>query len=133
MLGVLIVLPWSPPHSPWLTGVALGGLGFLAAGWVARPLIRDRVGVGPGGFVQAYAGMVLAYVALFVPLVVTGTRSASTDAPLPPISAERETVVAVAVLLAKLVLELVLVVGAGSRAGGALLRTRTLTLRGPRG
>ncbi len=113
--------------------MALGGLGFLAAGWVARPLIRDRVGVGLGGLIQAYARMVLAYVALFVPLVVTGTRSASTDAPLPPISAERESVVAGAVLLAKLVLELVLVVGAGSSAGGALLRTRTLTLRGPRG
>lgn len=133
VLGVFIVLPWSPPHSPWLTVVALGGLGFVAAGWLARPFIRDRVGVGLGGFVQAYARMVLAYVALFVPLLVTGTRSASMDAPLPPIPAERETVVAVAVLLAKLALELGLVVGAGSRAGGALLRTWTLTLPGPEG
>jgi hypothetical protein len=116
-VGLFTILPWSPVRSPWLTVVVLGGLGFLALGWSVRGLVRDRVPVGVGGYVQAYARMMLAYAALFVPLVAAGQSRASTDEPLAPVSDTREAVVAVVVLFAKLALELLLVVGTQFRPG----------------
>ena len=129
VVGLLLVLPWSPVRSPWLTVVGLGGLGFLALGWSMRGEVRDRVPVGIGTLVQAYARMMLAYAALFVPLVAVGRTRASTDDPLPPISETREAVVAVLVLLAKLVLELTLVVGTERRNGQVFLLGRPLVFR----
>lgn len=113
VVGVALVLPWSPVRSPWLTVLVLGGLGFLATGWALRGVVRDRVPVGIGGFVAAYARMIVAYAALFVPLVAAGQSSASTDEPIAPVSDTREAVAAVVVLLAKLGLELVIVLGVG--------------------
>ncbi len=128
-VGLLLVLPWSPLRSPWLTVVGLGGLGFLAFGWSVRGEVRDRLPVGIGTFVQAYARMVLAYAALFVPLVAVGRSSASTDDPLPPISQAREAVVAVLVLFAKLALELVLVLAWKVREGELLIFGKPVVFR----
>ena len=118
VVGLFLILPWSPVRSPWLTVVVLGGLGFLALGWSVRGLLRDRVPVGLGGYVQAYARMMLAYAALFVPLVAAGQSSASTDQPIQPVSEGRETAVSVMVLLAKLALELALVLVFTARTRG---------------
>jgi nitrate reductase NapE component len=128
-VGLSTILPWSPVRSPWLTVVVLGGLGFLALGWSVRGLVRDRVPVGVGGYVQAYVRMILAYAALFVPLVAAGRSRASTDEPLAPVSDTREAVAAVAVLLAKLALELTLVVGTERRDGQVFLLGRPLVFR----
>ena len=129
VLGLFLVLPWSPLHSPWLTVVWLGGLGFLAHGWSVRREVRDRVRVGIGTYVQAYARMILAYAALFVPLLAAGRSSASTDDPLPPISATREAAVAVLVLLAKLALELALVLAWRVREGEMVIFGRPVVFR----
>jgi hypothetical protein len=87
------------------------------------------VPVGVGGYVQAYARMMVAYAALFVPLVAAGQSRASTDEPLAPVSDTREAVAAVAVLLAKLALELTLVVGTERRDGQVFLLGRPLVFR----
>ncbi len=129
VVGLFIILPWSPVRSPWLTVVVLGGLGFLALGWSVRPLVRDRVPVGVGGFVQAYARMMLAYVALFVPLVAAGRSGASTDEPITPVSDARELTVSVGVLLAKLALELALVLAWEVREGRLTILGKPVVFR----
>ncbi|WP_392543506.1 DUF6498-containing protein [Oryzobacter telluris] len=118
LVGMFTVLPWSPLRAPWLTVLVLGGIGFVAYGWSVRGLVRDRAPVGIWGFVQAYARMMLAYFALFAPMVATGQNEVSDSQPLTASSPFVQAVVAVCVLVAKLVLELLLVVGVERRADG---------------
>ena len=129
VVGLFLILPWSPVRSPWLTVVVLGGLGFLALGWSVRPLVRDRVPVGVGGFVQAYARMMLAYAALFVPLFAAGQSRASSDEPIAPVSDARELAVSVGVLLAKLALELALVLAWEVREGQLTILGKPVAFR----
>ncbi len=117
-VGISTVLPWAPLRAPWLTVLALGGIGFVAYGWSVRGQVRDRVPVKLRDFIQAYARMMLAYAALFAPLVATGQSEVSSSQPLAPAGEGTQAVVALVVLLAKLALELFLVVGVGRYEDG---------------
>ncbi|GGL38128.1 hypothetical protein H9L10_12525 [Phycicoccus endophyticus] len=113
LLGALLVLPAAPLRSPLLTVLVLGGLGFLAVGWsVAGAVVAGRR-PSVGDYVRAYARMFLAYAALLLPLVA-GTK----DGTLLPLTDSRQRLLALVVLLAKLALELVLVVGIERRPDG---------------
>ncbi|WP_377639780.1 DUF6498-containing protein [Oryzobacter terrae] len=128
LVGVVVVLPWSPVRAPWVTVLVLGGIGVLVYGWSVRGLVRDRTPVGVWGFLQAYTRMMLAYVALFAPMIATGQNEVSDSEPLLQASDGAKMAVSLLVLGAKLVLELVLVVGVEHREGRTLLFGKPLVL-----
>lgn len=125
LVGLATVLPVAPLRSPWLTVLVLGGLGFLAAGWAGAGRLRERRPLGIGDFVRAYARMALAYVALFVPLVAQGVGSSDDVTRL---TAGQERGLALVVLAAKLVLELLLVLAVERREGRLFLLGRPVVV-----
>lgn len=125
LVGLATVLPVATLRSPWLTVLVLGGIGFVAAGWAGAGRLRERRPVGIGDYVRAYARMLLAYAALFVPLVAQGVTSSDE---VTRMSSGQERGAALLVLVAKTVLELALLLAVQRRDGRLLLLGRPLVV-----